>query len=73
MTLTEEQIAEIRARVAELEGALRPFADKAVKWEANHPVRLGGREHSNSTQVTHRLGDFRRARDVLKGASNEQG
>lgn len=63
----------LRARVAELEAALRPFADKAVKWEANHPVRLGGREHSHSTQVTHRLGDFRRARDVLKGASHEQG
>lgn len=73
-----DELTVLRARVAELEAALRPFADKAAKWEANHPVRLGGREHSHSTQVTHRLGDFRRARDVLegadlKGASHEQG
>lgn len=71
-------IAEMEKRVAELEGALRPFADKAAKWEANHPIRVGSREHSHSTRVTHRLGDFRRARDVLegadlKGASHEQG
>lgn len=73
-----DEIRALRARVAELEGALRPFAGKAVKWEANHPVRPGGYGHSHSTQVTHRLGDFRRARDVLdgadlKGASHEQG
>jgi chromosome segregation ATPase len=72
------ELTTLRARVAELEGALRPFADKAAKWEANHPIRVGSREHSHSTQVTHRLGDFRRARDVLegadlKGASHEQG
>lgn len=73
-----DEIRALRARVAELEGALRPFADEAAKWEANHPIRVGSREHSHSTQVTHRLGDFRRARDVLegadlKGASHEQG
>lgn len=75
---SETELTALRARVAELEGALRPFADKAAKWEANHPIRVGSREHSHSTQVTHRLGDFRRARDVLegadlKGASHEQG
>ena len=74
---SETELTTIKERVAELEGALRPFADKAAKWEANHPIRVGSREHSHSTQVTHRLGDFRRARDVLegadlKGASHEQ-
>ena len=65
----ESELTTLRARVAALEAVLRLFADKATKWEANHQMRVGSRGYSNSTQVSHRLGDFRRARDVLEGTA----
>jgi len=63
----KEALAALRAPVASGEGeverlrkVLRPFAAKAEKWEANHAH--AGRD---STQVQHRLGDFRAARSAL--------
>jgi hypothetical protein len=56
---------------AALRKALQPFADKANKYEANHPERHPRRftkpYPSDSTQITHRLGDFRNARTALEG------
>jgi hypothetical protein len=56
----EERILAAEMRAVALTRALKPFAAKADKWEANH-------EHhgSDSTQVQHRLGDFRAARSVV--------
>jgi sugar/nucleoside kinase (ribokinase family) len=53
------------ARIAELEAALMPFAEKATKWEANHPKQEGRYCSRNSVQLAHRLGDFRAARTAL--------
>lgn len=94
---TESELTALRARVAELEGALvvvrrqrddmnaayqfeckagrkkdealRPFAERATRWEENHPVK-SGYQHRDSMQITHRLGDFRTARKAL-GAAND--
>lgn len=65
----ESELTALRARVAELEGALTPFAERATRWEENHPVR-SVHQHRDSTQITHRLGDFRAARKTL-GAAND--
>ena len=46
-----------------LREALRPFADKATAWEGRHQPKS-----RDSTQITHRLGDFRAARNILEGS-----
>lgn len=45
--------------------ALQPFADKATKWEANHPTFPGRYPPRDTVMIQHRLGDFRQARKVL--------
>ena len=63
--LSDLEVGRLRAEVADLVEALRPFAMKAEAWTARHPDKPGRYPASGSTQITHRLGDFRRAREVL--------
>jgi hypothetical protein len=62
----DAQLFELGKRIGYLEAALEPFAEKAAKWEANHPVREGGYPWRDTHQITHRLGDFRTARRALQ-------
>ena len=57
------RVLELEAVIEKLKTALEPFSDKATKWESNHE-RL--RPPRDSTQIQHRLGDFRIARAALK-------
>ncbi len=56
----EDRILAAEMRVVALTRALKRFAAKADKWEANHAY-----QGSDSTQVQHRLGDFRAARSTI--------
>lgn len=53
-------------RAKRVTDVLQPFAAKADKWEANHNYH-----GSDSTQIQHRLGDFRAARAFLKELGDE--
>jgi hypothetical protein len=63
-----EELNNLLKRIHQLEAALKPFADKATKWEANHmyAARYGGVR--DGQQIEHRLGDFRNARNILEGS-----
>ena len=62
------ELTALRARVAELEGALRPFA-AAMKWISDE---MDDDYTADWTQFIP-YGDYRRAAAALKGASHEQG
>lgn len=66
LSAAEKQIEELRE-------ALEPFAKKATGWESRHPA--GRRPWPDTSQLSHRLGDFRRARAVYektaKGGNDE--
>lgn len=57
-----DYISAVEKERDELLVALKPFADKATAWEKRHP--RGKYPYRDSTQLTHRLGDFRYARSV---------
>ena len=60
--------ASLLERVKVLEEALNPFVDKADLYERNHPSS-GQYKTRDSTQITHRLGDFTTARAILNSRS----
>lgn len=69
---------ELLARIAALESenetlrdALEPFANKARKWEAQHPDAVY--PDANSTTISHRFGDFRFARTAVTLKENDDG
>lgn len=61
--------AQLRARVAELEAALQPFAEWAKGWHANWPDHLPVNETKTDDSPT--LGDCRRAAALLKAAPEQ--
>lgn len=61
----EEQILRLEMELERVRKMLAPLSEKASKWEANHPQRDGAGVWPNSTQIQHRLGDFRAAREQL--------
>lgn len=59
-----EMIRAVALAASELIALIAPFAEKAVKWDANHP---GGTYGFHDThQISHRLGDFRACNVLLK-------
>jgi len=57
----EERVLAAEMKVVALTRALKPFVVKADKWEANRP----GFGAPDSTQIQHRLGDFRAVRAAV--------
>ena len=57
----EERILAAEMQLGAAQRALTPLATRACGWEQNHP----GFHGTNSTQISHRLGDFRAARTTL--------
>lgn len=61
-------IETLRRERDELVAALRPFAAKADKRERYTRENQRGWVEPDSAQITHRLGDFRKAREAIGGA-----
>lgn len=54
-----ERILAVEMELVRAKRSLSAFADKADKWEQGH-----GKDRRDSTQVQHRIGDFREAREA---------
>ncbi len=61
--VAERDNIRLLAAVREAKAALEPFGAKATAWEERHPA--GRYPFRDGHQITHRLGDFRRARTAL--------
>lgn len=64
-TPNEQLISDLASQLGKAETLLRLFAAKAEAWVARHPQR-GRYPASDSTQISHRLGDFRAALAYFK-------
>lgn len=65
------RIAAVESENETLRDALEPFANKARKWEAQHPDAVY--PDANSTTISHRLGDFRFARTAVTLKEKDDG
>lgn len=57
---TEGHDATVVGMLAEIVEACQPIAEKARRWDQAH-----GADRRDSVQIEHRIGDFRRIRDLL--------